>query len=60
MVKIIKTITPLVAAVIIGLLEWQAMSHGINGTTFTLAIAGIAGLGGYELKQLSKKVDKEK
>lgn len=50
-----KWVVALVAMIVIGVLEWSAMNHGINGTVFTFAIAAIAGLGGYMLKGIAKR-----
>lgn len=36
------------------LLEILALSQGINGTTLSLSIATIAGLGGYEVHDIIK------
>ena len=36
------------------LLEILALSQGINGTTLSLSIAAIAGLGGYEMHDVIK------
>ena len=52
--------TPFVAIGCIAGLEVVAICHGINGTTFSLAIAAISGLGGYELKILRDKVKEGK
>lgn len=41
-------------ASIIGILEAYALSLGINGTVLALAIAALAGLGGYKLHDLKK------
>ena len=43
-----KTITAIGA---ITILEGIALATGHNGTMFTLSIASIAGLGGFQLKQ---------
>ena len=41
----------IVAIIAIALLEGYAIYSGINGAVFGIAIAAIAGLGGYILKQ---------
>lgn len=48
--------TPIVAIVAIVILEGIALWKGVNGATFGIVIAAIAGLGGYELKILRDKV----
>ena len=45
-------LAPIVAMVCIAGLEAFAISQGINGAILSLAVAAIAGLGGYELKVL--------
>jgi hypothetical protein len=53
---ITKFILPLACACLIAILEILAILRGLDGTCLGLAIAGIAGLGGYGLSQfLSKK-----
>lgn len=47
--------TPIVAMVCIAGLEAFAMVKGVNGAVFGIAIAAIAGLGGYEIKVLKDK-----
>jgi len=48
--------TPIVAIVCIAGLEVFALSQGINGALIGIAIAAIAGLGGYEAKILRDKI----
>jgi len=40
-----------VAIVALVVLECFALSRGINGTLFTLVVAAVAGLGGFEVSQ---------
>ncbi len=47
--------TPIVAMVCIAGLEALALVKGVNGTVFSLVVAALAGLGGYELKVLLEK-----
>ncbi|MBA7714629.1 hypothetical protein ES703_123658 [subsurface metagenome] len=47
--------TPIVAIICIAGLEALAVLKGINGATFGLVVAALAGLGGYELKVLRDK-----
>lgn len=42
--------TPIVAILCIAGLEAFAISQGVNGAILSLAVAAIAGLGGYEIK----------
>lgn len=57
-----KWMAPLLAMVVIGLLEAFAIHRGINGTLFSISVAAIGGLGGYTLRGLKaeehKKSDK--
>jgi len=48
--------TPVVAMVCIAGLEVFAMSKGVNGATFGLVIAALAGLGGYQVKAIKDKM----
>lgn len=48
------------AMMIIGLLEWYALSIGINGTAFTMSMAFIAGLGGFMFKAEKQKREEKK
>ena len=43
------------AIIAIALLEGVALYTGIDGTIFSLVIAAIAGLAGYELKKYTEK-----
>lgn len=53
--------TPIIAMLCLTGLAAFALSLGIDGAIFITASAGIAGLGGYELKQWqSKREDKSK
>lgn len=45
-------ITPIIAIICIAALEVIAIAQGINGAAIGIAVAAIAGLGGYELKVL--------
>lgn len=47
-------VTVLTAIIGIIILESIALSQGINGTGLSLSIAGIAGLGGYEVRKVIK------
>lgn len=42
-----KKLTPIIAIIIIGLLEAYAINQGINGVALSGTIAVIAALGGY-------------
>lgn len=44
----------LAAMLIVGILEGLALAKGINGASFGIAIAVIAGLAGYKIKPPSK------
>jgi len=44
--------TPIVAIACITILEVVAILKGINGVAFSLAVASISGLGGYQIKAL--------
>lgn len=48
-------LTPIFAILCITGLEIVALTTGINGAIFGVAIAAIAGLGGYEIKVLRDK-----
>jgi hypothetical protein len=54
----IKTLTPLFCAVLIFILELLAVQQGLDGTCLSIAVAAIAGLGGYSIKELIKVVKK--
>ena len=47
--------TPIVAIIGIVILEGIALLKGVNGTVFSIAVAALAGLGGYEIKVLRDK-----
>lgn len=49
--RIIEALTPVVAMVLIWRLVDTALNAGIDGVMFFGGIAGIAGLGGYEIKE---------
>ena len=49
-------LTPMLAILCITALEIVAISQGVNGATFGLALAAIAGLGGWEAKVLKDKI----
>jgi CDP-diglyceride synthetase len=52
----IRYSVPLIAIIGIILLEFEALKHGIDGQTLSLAIGSIAGVGGYHVKKaLGKK-----
>lgn len=48
--------TPIAAIAAIVILEAIALFKGINGTLMSIAIAAMAGLGGYEAKILRDKM----
>jgi len=48
--------TPVVAMICIAGLEALAMYKGVNGATFGLVIAALAGLGGYQVKVIRDKM----
>uniref|UniRef100_A0A6M3XSI6 Uncharacterized protein n=1 Tax=viral metagenome TaxID=1070528 RepID=A0A6M3XSI6_9ZZZZ len=52
--------TPIAAMAAIVILEAIALLKGIDGAIFGIAIAAIAGLGGYEVKVLRNKVKGDK
>jgi len=54
------TIKVVTAIICITALEAIALSQGINGLLLTLAIGAIAGLGGYEIKNLRDWLGKKK
>ena len=41
----------ILAILVIGVLEFYALSQGIDGTLFSTAAAGIGGIAGYVLKK---------
>lgn len=49
-------VTPIIAILRITALEVIAITQGINGATFGLAIAAVAGLGGWEAKMIKDKI----
>ena len=49
-------ITPVIAILCITALEIVAITQGVNGATFGLAIAAVAGLGGWEAKMIKDKM----
>lgn len=54
--NIIVTIISIIA---ISLLEWYALSKGIDGKLLTATIAVIAGLGGFSLKSVKEVISKK-
>jgi len=56
MTKILKLVTTLCAIAAIVYLERLAIMAGVDGWLLGLAMAAIAGLGGYELKGWREKV----
>ena len=52
--------TPIVAMLCIVGLEALAILKGVDGATFGIVIAALAGLGGYEIKALKDKAKGEK
>ncbi len=48
--------TVVLAIVGIITLEVIALIKGVNGTALSLAIGGIAGLGGYQVKKIKDKI----
>ena len=48
--------TPIAAIVAILTLEAIALAKGVNGALMGIAIAAIAGLGGYEIKKIKDKI----
>jgi len=55
-----EIIVPLTAMLCIVGLEVVAVLNHIDGALLSLAIAAVAGLGGYEIKVLREKVKKPK
>ena len=53
-IKILKEIKVMIALIGVIIMECYALSQGINGTGLSLAIATIAGLGGYEVSNVIK------
>ena len=51
-----KYIIAILALLIIGGLEFYALSKGINGTLFGAATAGVGAIAGYVLKSDNNKV----
>ena len=47
-----RTIVAVCAIGTIGAIESVALACGINGMVLTLAVAAVAGLGGYEIQNL--------
>ena len=50
--------TPIIAILCIASLEALAIMQGVNGALMGVAVAAIAGLGGYELKRLKDQAKK--
>ena len=55
-----NTIKVVVAMICITALEMVAMAQGFNGLLLTLAIGAVAGLGGYEVKNVRDWFGKKK
>lgn len=55
-----KTIITLYAISVIGAIECYALYLSINGVVLTLVVAGLSGLGGYELNESIKKIKRIK
>ncbi|GAI63359.1 unnamed protein product [marine sediment metagenome] len=55
-----EVIVPLAAMLCIVILEVMAVLNHIDGAVLSLAVAAVAGLGGYEIKVLRDKVKKPK
>ena len=49
-----RLLVSLTAIITIGLLEWQAMIHGIDGSLFALSLAVIGAIAGAKAKFLKK------
>ena len=47
-----KYIVSVIAICSITIIELYALTQGINGSVMSLSIAGIAGLGGYNLRKV--------
>jgi len=52
----IKTLTPIVAILVIGALSAYAINQGINGVAMAVSIGIIAALGGYSAPHKKPKV----
>lgn len=52
--------TPIVAVVCLAGLGALAMVKGVDGAVFSIVVAAIAGLGGYEVKVLRDKIKRSK
>ncbi|MBA7568168.1 hypothetical protein ES708_09889 [subsurface metagenome] len=48
--------TPIAAIIAIVILETIALLKGVNGALMGIAVAALAGLGGYEAKTLRDKI----
>ena len=59
-IKILKEVKVMIALIGVIIMECYALSQDINGTGLALAIAAIAGLGGYELNSLIKCIKGDK
>ena len=53
--KIVGSLPAVCAIVAICIIEIYALSKGLNGRCMTVAVAGIAGVGGFTLKGLLEK-----
>ncbi len=56
----IKACTPIVAVIVIGIIETFAIEHGIDGTMLLLSLVAVAGIGGYNLKSLIDQIKKDR
>ena len=56
----IKTLTPIIAIITIGLLEALALSKGIDGVLLAGSVAVIAGLGGFSATRIIRKKPPDK
>ena len=50
-----KKITVILAMLLIGGLEFYALSQGINGVALSLSIGALSGLGGWHIKGIKTK-----
>lgn len=53
-IKILKEVKVFIALIGVIVIECYALSQGINGTGLSVAIACVAGLGGYEMDKVIK------
>ena len=52
----VRVITPVAAIIGIVTMECWALSNGMDGALFGLAVAAVSGLGGYEIKAVADKL----